>query len=182
MIDERQTTIEAVSIYSEMEELIKLLGEVEGGRLDTQGGYPSVISDEIPGYILIAGADHDEAPTLEVKETLGLIDRFRAAKALLAEWRAAGTDGNLVEAWYETDEVDTSQAQISRLDSLVCNWDGEVEAIRNDIGEPVRLVFAGRELIMGALAREYEALRKREKTLARLEQYAILRFGEEGER
>jgi hypothetical protein len=36
-------------------------------RLESQGGYPAVIrADTIPGWIVIADVDHDDAPALEL--------------------------------------------------------------------------------------------------------------------
>ena len=54
-------------------------------RFDAQGGYPSQRSFEIPGYVVVATVDHDNAPTLEIHKVEDLKQAIKDAKKYMKE-------------------------------------------------------------------------------------------------
>lgn len=54
-------------------------------RFDAQGGYPSQRSFEIPGYVVVATVDHEDAPTLEIYKVEDLKKEIKEAKKYLKE-------------------------------------------------------------------------------------------------
>jgi len=54
-------------------------------RLENDGGYPADIdSMTIPGYVVVANVDHDEAPVVSVYTHAKLLDWHRRAKSFSA--------------------------------------------------------------------------------------------------
>jgi len=77
-------------------------------RLDFQGGYPAQIdSTTIPGYVIIADVDHDDAPFSDIYKWEDLYRWHELATAFLEEYPNGYT---LTDAFFETEgDLDTDE-------------------------------------------------------------------------
>lgn len=77
-----------------LEATVAAIQSMRDSRFDSWGGYPAVVDGTtIPGYVLVADLDHDEAPTLDVCRTENAIQWFRDALAFLEHHPEFADDG-----------------------------------------------------------------------------------------
>ena len=69
-------------------------------RFATRGGYPSQLSFEIPGYVVVATVNHDDAPLLIVYSVTELKQHIKAARKYMKEHPEDG----ISDAWFETQD------------------------------------------------------------------------------
>lgn len=87
-------TVEAKMREAALDALQKMLDM----RLESQGGYPAVIDgNTIPGYVVIADVDHDEAPELTIYKWPTVLAWHREALEYLKD----NPEADIVEAMGE---------------------------------------------------------------------------------
>lgn len=74
-----------------LKKAVEMLQTYLDERLDSQGGYPAVVEYlKVPGKVIIADVDHDEAPTLTI-----------LSDAVMLRWARHATD--YMKAYPEAD-------------------------------------------------------------------------------
>ena len=86
-----------MTAQAEFDEAVDVLHKMELEHVKKMGGYPPLVSTEIPGYVIVAGVSDDE-PTLEVYEADQLLRWYRRAQEYMREQG----DPNIIEAMWET--------------------------------------------------------------------------------
>ena len=83
---------------SEFDELLDLLRAQDADRLESFGGYPAIVSTAVYGYFLVAYADENGKPVLDIYKYGELLNALREAKQLME----IDKHNSLKEAFSET--------------------------------------------------------------------------------
>jgi hypothetical protein len=100
--DDRQALaplIEAIS-PREIDRAVAALEARDGIRLAYCGGYPSVISTSIPGYVVVADPGDENGVQLTIYQNRRLVAWYRRAQ----RWLKRNPDEDIITAMWETQE------------------------------------------------------------------------------
>ena len=75
--------------------------QLDEWRTDLSGGYPSIWSEKIPGYIVRADVTSEDEPQLEIYKVADVKLRLARAVELMKETEDGKPLLDKVDAWYE---------------------------------------------------------------------------------
>lgn len=99
--ERRQEQLEMLdSIPRESDRAVAAMAMMDGRRLSYSGGYPSAISEEVRGYVIVASPGEENGVSLTIHRRADLVRWYRRARRLMKE----DATPDVVEAMGETQE------------------------------------------------------------------------------
>jgi hypothetical protein len=83
---------------TDLDQAVAALETLDGQRLSHSGGYPSIITQQIPGYVIWADPGDENGVQLTIYRNAKLVAWYRRAR----KWLEEEPDEDIVTAMYET--------------------------------------------------------------------------------